>query len=76
MTLAPGARFGPHEILGRLGAGAMGEVYRAHDTRLGREVAIKILPRSLPTIRKRRRFEQESRAAGSPNHPKIVVVYS
>jgi serine/threonine protein kinase len=76
MTLAPGARFGAYEILGRLGAGAMGEVYRARDTRLGREVAIKILPAEFAeSSDRRRRFEQESRAAGALNHPNIVTVY-
>ncbi len=75
-TLSPGARFGSYEILQRLGAGGMGEVYRAKDTRLDREVAIKTLsldrgshPESLS------RFEQEARAASALNHPNIVTIY-
>jgi predicted ATPase/serine/threonine protein kinase len=75
-TLSPGARFGSYEILQRLGAGGMGEVYRAKDSRLDREVAIKTLsfdrsshPEALP------RFEQEARSASSLNHPNIVTIY-
>ena len=75
-TLAPGTRFGSYEILQRLGAGGMGEVYRARDLRLDREVAIKTLllnrsshPDALS------RFEQEARAASSLNHPNIVTIY-
>jgi eukaryotic-like serine/threonine-protein kinase len=76
MSLATGARLGAYEIVGRLGAGAMGEVFRARDTRLGRDVAIKILPPALAdSSERRRRFEQESRAAGALNHPNIVAVY-
>src|SRR5436309_177811 len=64
-ALAAGARLGPYEIAGPLGAGGMGEVYRAHDGRLDREVAIKVLPRALAGDADRlRRFEQEARAAG------------
>ena len=63
MTLAAGTRLGPYEILSQLGAGGMGEVYRARDTRLGREVAIKVLPESFSRDADRlRRFEQEARA--------------
>src|ERR1022692_1256058 len=70
MSLAPLTRLGPYEILARLGAGAMGEVYRARDTRLGREVAIKILPADLSGDPGRRaRFEQEARAVAALNHP-------
>ena len=76
MTLIPGTKVGPFEILSRIGAGGMGEVYRAKDARLGREVAIKVLPsyfcRDLGRLR---RFEQEARAAGALNHPNILTVY-
>jgi len=76
MPLAPGSRLGVYEIVSRLGAGAMGEVYRARDARLGREVALKILPAEFAANPdRRRRFEQESRAAGALNHPNIVAVY-
>ncbi len=76
MTLAAGARLGPYEILGQIGAGGMGEVYRAKDPRLGREVAIKVLPASFSQDADRlRRFEQEARAAGVLNHPNITIVY-
>ena len=76
MSLAAGTRLGPYEILAPLGAGGMGEVYRARDTRLGREVAVKVLPASFSTDPDRlRRFEQEARAAGALNHPNIVAVY-
>ncbi len=76
MTLAAGSRLGPYEILAPLGAGGMGEVYRAKDPRLGREVAIKVLPASLSQDADRlRRFEQEARAAGLLNHPNITAVY-
>jgi serine/threonine protein kinase/Tol biopolymer transport system component len=76
MTLSSGARLGPYEILAPLGAGGMGEVYRARDPRLGREVAIKVLPASFSQDADRlRRFEQEARAAGVLNHPNITAVY-
>jgi serine/threonine-protein kinase len=76
MPLAQGARLGPFEILGPLGAGGMGEVYRAHDTRLGREVAIKVLPEEYAADRGRlQRFEQEARSASALNHPNIVTVH-
>jgi len=76
VTLAPGARLGPYEILSPLGAGGMGEVYRARDPRLGREVAIKVLPAAFSSDPDRlRRFEQEAKAAGSLNHPNITAVY-
>jgi Tol biopolymer transport system component len=76
MILQAGARLGPYEIIALIGAGSMGEVYRARDTRLGREVALKALPREVgddPT--RRQRFEQEARAASVLNHPNIVAVY-
>ncbi len=76
MTLAAGARLGPFEILAPLGAGGMGEVFRARDTRLGREVAVKVLPAGLSSSPERlRRFEKEARSASSLNHPNIVTVY-
>src|SRR5271154_2644209 len=76
MTLLAGTRFGPYEILAPLGAGGMGEVYRARDERLKREVAIKVLPASYSADRDRlRRFEQEAQAAGALNHPNIMAVY-
>src|SRR5207245_1522005 len=69
-------RFGPYEIVARLGAGGMGEVYRARDTRLGREVALKILPFELGSDPARQaRFEQEARAAAALNHPNITGLH-
>src|SRR5215813_5741209 len=76
MPLAPGLRLGPYEITGSIGAGGMGEVYRARDTRLDRVVALKALATektSDPDCR--RRFVQEARAASALNHPNIVTVY-
>jgi eukaryotic-like serine/threonine-protein kinase len=76
MPLAAGTRLGPYEVLGHLGSGGMGEVYRARDSRLGREVALKILPAAFASDSDRiRRFEQEGRAAAALNHPNIVVIY-
>src|SRR6516162_5852821 len=76
VTLAAGSKLGPYEILGQIGAGGMGEVYRAKDPRLGRDVAIKVLPASFSADADRlRRFEQEARAAGILNHPNITAVY-
>jgi len=76
MPLTPGTILGQYEIRSPLGAGGMGEVYRAHDTRLDREVAIKVLPESLTADPDRlRRFEQEARAAAALNHPNILAVY-
>jgi Tol biopolymer transport system component len=76
LTLSAGARLGPYEIVTPLGAGGMGEVYRAKDPRLGRDVAIKVLPTSFSNDSDRlRRFEQEARAAGLLNHPNITAVY-
>jgi len=72
----PGARIGPYEIVGWLGAGGMGEVYRGRDPRLGRDVAIKLIAENVAADAGRvRRFEQEARAAGQLNHPNILAVY-
>jgi serine/threonine protein kinase/DNA-binding winged helix-turn-helix (wHTH) protein/tetratricopeptide (TPR) repeat protein len=74
--ILPGQRLGPYEVLGPLGTGGMGEVYKARDTRLGREVAVKVLPAVVSKDPVRlHRFEQEARAAASLNHPNIVVLY-
>jgi Tol biopolymer transport system component len=71
-----GTKLGPYEILEKIGAGGMGEVYRARDTRLGRDVAIKVLPEGLTTDPNRlKRFEQEARSAGMLNHPNILAIY-
>src|SRR6187200_2501049 len=76
MTLAAGTRFGPYEIVGAIGAGGMGEVYRARDPRLGRDVAIKVLPAAYSADPDRlRRFELEARAAAALNHPNILAVH-
>ena len=76
MPIATGTHIGPYEIVGWLGAGGMGEVYRARDPRLDREVAIKLIPESFATDAMRvGRFEQEARAAGQLNHPNILAVY-
>ncbi len=76
MSLTAGTKLGPYEVIGAVGAGGMGEVYRARDTRLGRDVAIKILPRSVSDDPDRLwRFAQEARAAGALNHPNVLVVH-
>ena len=76
MSLATGTRLGAYEILGLIGAGGMGEVYKARDTRLERIVAIKVLPEHLSQNRERReRFEREARAVSSLNHPRICTLY-
>src|SRR5437762_5035344 len=76
MALAIGARLGPYEIVSALGAGGMGEVYRAHDTKLGRDVALKILPDTFATDPERlARFQREAQVLASLNHPHIGAIY-
>jgi eukaryotic-like serine/threonine-protein kinase len=76
MALASATKLGPYEVVSPLGAGGMGEVYRARDPRIGRDVAIKVLPASFSSDPDRlQRFEQEARAAGQLNHPNILTVY-
>ncbi|MDL2717180.1 MAG: WD40 repeat domain-containing serine/threonine protein kinase [Acidobacteriota bacterium] len=77
MTLATGTKLGPYEILGQIGAGGMGEVYKARDPRLNREVAIKVLPEDfLEGEENRERFEREARLLAALNHPGIAAIYS
>src|SRR5713226_1585827 len=75
MSLSFGTRLGPYEVLALLGAGGMGEVYRARDSQLGRDVAIKVLANLASDPERLRRFEQEARAAAALNHPNILAVY-
>src|SRR5690242_7929966 len=76
MSLVSGTKIGPYQVESPLGAGGMGEVYRARDTRLGRDVAVKILPDSFTHDDERlHRFEQESRAVAALNHPNILAVF-
>ena len=76
MPLSPGTRVGQYEVLARLGAGGMGEVYRAHDTKLGREVALKVLPEGVATDPERlKRFEREAKSLAALNHPHIAQIY-
>ncbi len=76
MALSEGTRLGPYEILSPIGAGGMGEVYRAKDTRLDRTVAIKVLPSHLSgNSELRQRFEREAKAVSSLNHPHICTLY-
>ena len=77
MTLNPGTRVGPYEIVGSLGTGGMGEVYRARDPRLARDVALKVLPTGMAADPARHeRFTREARAIAALNHPHIVTIYS
>ena len=77
MQLAPGTRLGPYEILSALGQGGMGEVYRARDSRLGREVAIKVLPAEVANHPDRlSRFEREAKTVAALNHPNLVTLHS
>ncbi len=74
--MKPGSRLGPYEIVAAIGAGGMGEVYKARDTRLGRDVAIKVLPAQFASDPERlRRFEQEARAVAALSHPNILAVF-
>jgi serine/threonine protein kinase len=76
MGLSAGTKLGPYEIVAPLGAGGMGEVYRARDTRLGREVAIKVLPSALAKDADRlQRFEQEARVLSALSHPNLLSIY-
>ncbi|MCM3877630.1 MAG: protein kinase [Thermoanaerobaculia bacterium] len=77
MTIAPGTRLGPYEVISALGAGGMGEVYRARDPRLNREVALKVLPQDfLEGEERKERFEREAQLLASLNHPGIAAIYS
>src|ERR687892_1094047 len=76
MTLTPGTRLGPHEVTAEIGKGGMGEVYRARDSKLKREVALKVLPADVATDPERlARFEREAQVLASLNHPHIAHVH-
>ncbi len=76
MTLAAGDRIGPYHIVGSLGSGGMGEVYRARDTKLNRDVALKVLPAAFATDADRlARFTREAQVLASLNHPNIAAIY-
>src|SRR6266852_2480097 len=76
MPLAAGTRFGPYEILASIGSGGMGEVYRSRDTKLGRDVAIKVLPESFAHDAERMaRFQREAQVLASLNHPHIATIH-
>ena len=76
MAVAPGTRIGPYEVVALLGTGGMGEVYRASDPRLGRDVAIKVLPEAKRASPERgTRFEREARLLASINHPNIATIH-
>ena len=77
MRVTPGSRLGPYEIVSPLGKGGMGEVWRARDPRLGRDVAIKVLPADVAADPDRlARFEREAKSVAALNHPNIVVLHS
>ena len=77
MTLSAGTQLGPYEILSPLGKGGMGEVYRARDSKLGREVAIKVLSRGVASDTERlQRFEREAKTVAALNHPNIVTIHA
>ena len=77
MSLTPGTKLGSYEILSALGAGGMGEVYRARDPKLGREIAIKVLPEEMAgNAQRRERFEREAKAVAALTHPNIVTIHS
>src|SRR5688500_9544065 len=77
MSPSRGQRIGPYEILSDLGAGGMGDVYRAHDARLGRDIALKVLPPDVASDPERlARFRREARAVAALNHPHIVTIFS
>src|SRR6202165_1483182 len=76
MAILPGRRLGPYEILSAIGAGGMGEVYQAHDTKLGRDVAIKVLPEAFAHDADRlSRFQREAKMLASLNHPNIATIF-
>ena len=76
MSLSPGTRVGPYEVVGPIGAGGMGEVYRARDTKIGRDVALKVMPALFTDDPDRlARFEREAQALGALNHPNIAQVF-
>ena len=76
MTIAPSTRLGPYEVLAPIGSGGMGEVYHAHDSRMGRDVAVKVLPQAFfDSAERRQRFEQEARTTAALSHPNLLVVH-
>ena len=75
MTISTGTRLGPYEVIAPIGAGGMGEVYKAKDTRLDRTVAIKVLPEHLKSPERKARFEREAKAISQLNHPHICTLY-
>src|ERR1700676_3890003 len=76
MALLPGARLGSYEVLSQIGAGGMGEVYQAHDTKLGRDVAIKVLPEAFAhDVDRLARFQREAKMLAALNHPNIATIH-